>query len=225
MHPIDHRPQVAAQRRERMRARLLSAALTLAAEQGLAGVTIDAVISKAEVARGTFYKYFDTPNALIQEVGTVVSDALIRGMHPSMEALGDPAERIATGIRLVVRLADRHPQIGNFIVRSGWPVVDFSHAFFELVGEDIALAMSAGRFASMPQMLALNIVAGITIGAMDATGTPGLPADFPEQAAAAALRALGLSAEESRSLASQPVRVPELDLELLRGMENGGDQQ
>ena len=44
-----------------MRRRLFGSALQLVAKQGPAATSIDQVIQAAEVSRGTFYKYFDTP--------------------------------------------------------------------------------------------------------------------------------------------------------------------
>lgn len=215
MSTTDHRPFVAAQRRERMRNRLLSAALAMAAEHGVQALTIDTVIAKAGVARGTFYKYFDTPAELMQEVGSEVSDALIRAMHPVVEAMEDPAERVSVGVRTVLRLARQHPQLGGFMVRSGWPAMDLTHAFFTLVGHGLEQGIALGRFAAMPTGLALSAVAGTTIGALHAIVTTDLAEDFPEQTAAIVLRALGLPAEEAMALATAALSTPALDIDSL----------
>lgn len=215
MSPTDHRPMVAAQRRERMRTRLLAAALALAAEHGIEAVTVDAVIARAEVARGTFYKYFNTPAALMQEVGQEVSDALIRAMHPAVERMEDPAERVCVGVRTVLSLARQHPQLGGFMARSGWPAMDVTHAFFTLVGHDLSHAIAAGIFTAMPAELALSTVAGTTIGALHAITTKDLPEDFPEQTAAAVLRALGLSVEDAKAKATAAMVAPVLNLDSL----------
>jgi TetR/AcrR family transcriptional regulator, ethionamide resistance regulator len=214
----DHRPLVAAQRRERMRSRLMAAALALATEPGVEAVSIDAVITRAGVARGTFYKYFDTPAALMQEVGLEVSDALIRAMNPVMSQMLNPAERISAGVRTVLRLAREHPQVGGYIVRSGWPAMDVSHAFFTLVGNDLEKAIQQGFFEAMPLELALSAIAGTTIGAMHAIMTAvELPEDFPEQTAEAVLRALGLPSEEAIALARANLPIPVMDVNSLFG--------
>src|SRR6185369_14516799 len=97
----DHRPRVAAERRERMRSRLLSSALQLIAEQGPAATSIDDVIAAAEVSRGTFYKYFPSPEALVQELALEVAKDLVYLADPVVQEREDPAERVACGIRLV----------------------------------------------------------------------------------------------------------------------------
>lgn len=217
MNVIDHRPRVAAQRRERMRVRLLDAALALVAREGQGAVTIDAVIAQAGVARGTFYKYFDAPASLLEALAMEVSDALIRAMHPFMSLLEDPAERACIGIRTVLRLVRRYPSLGAFLARSGWPAVAGSHALFSLVGADLQAGMSRGRLQQMPIELALSVLAGTMVGAMHAVTSAAQVEDFPEQTAAAVLRALGLSAQDAHALANAPLAMPEIDSETLVG--------
>ena len=72
----DHRPRVAAERRERMRLRLLSTAVRIGAEKGPAAITIDDVVVGAEVSRGSFYKYFPSTDALLREVATQIANEL-----------------------------------------------------------------------------------------------------------------------------------------------------
>lgn len=218
MQPADHRPLVAAQRRERMRARLLDAALVLAAEGGVGAVTIDAVIARAEVARGTFYNHFDTPAALLAELGVEVSDAMIRAMHPFMERLEDPAQRLVVGIRTMLRLARKHPLIGSFLARiGGWTEAQRGHALFTLVAVDIEKGIRKGRFAKMHMDVALNAVSGQVTGAMHCLSGGGMPRDFAEQTAAAVLRALGIAADEARAMATVPLTMPSVDGDTLIG--------
>src|SRR4030095_10645030 len=82
MDSQDHRPRVAAERRERMRSRLLSSALQLVAAQGPSSTSIDDVIAAAEVSRGTFYKYFPSPEALVQELAFEVAKDLVYMADP-----------------------------------------------------------------------------------------------------------------------------------------------
>jgi AcrR family transcriptional regulator len=100
MRTPDHRPRVAAERRERMRARLLASAMRLVAEKGPAATSIDDVISAAEVSRGTFYKYFPSPDALVRELAIAIANELIGMVEPVVLSYADPAERVSSGIRL-----------------------------------------------------------------------------------------------------------------------------
>ena len=77
--PNDHRPRVAAERRARMRRKLVESALFVFAEKGVDASVIEDVIAAAGVSRGTFYNYFRTNAELlaaaINELGNEVVDA------------------------------------------------------------------------------------------------------------------------------------------------------
>lgn len=208
----DHRPQVAAQRRERMRARLVHAAFSIAAQSGFGAVTIDAVIAQADVARGSFYKYFDSTQALMEAVGKDVSDALLETMHPVVSLLEDPAQRIAAGVRLVLQMGQLHPRLAGFLVRSGWPAADLSPMFHAVVGATLRSGMAQGRFADMAPELAHSIVVGSMVGALHAYSGQGAAETLPQQAAAAVLRGLGLPAKEAARIAAQKLPLAATDM-------------
>ena len=65
------------------------------------------------------------------------------------------------------------------------------------MGQGLTQAIALGRFAAMPSELELSTLAGTTIGALHTITTTDLPEDFPEQTAAAVLRALGLSSTDA----------------------------
>ncbi|MCA6215600.1 helix-turn-helix transcriptional regulator [Ideonella sp. B7] len=199
----DHRPRVAAERRERMRMRLLSTAVRVGAEKGPAALTIDDVVVGAEVSRGSFYKYFPSTDALLQDVGRQIANELVCMAEPLVQGFDDPAERVAGGIRLVARTALDKPVMAAFLVRLGWPDVHSEDMLLEFVRRDLSAGIRAKRFARMPITLALNIVAGSVIGAAHCMLHPDCEPDFAEQAAAAALRGLGLDREEAKSISTR----------------------
>jgi AcrR family transcriptional regulator len=208
MSALDHRPRVAAERRERMRARLLECALSQTATHGPERLTIDGVIAAADVSRGTFYKYFDSPSSLVQALAVEVTDAVIQTMHPLIEPLDDLAERMSTGVRTVLRLVRAHPIIGAFMVRAGWPVSERTQQFFVVVGADLRKGIRQGRFARMHDEVALNLLAGTLVGAMHSITHERVPRDFAEQTSAAILRALGLPEQEVAELSTRPLAMP-----------------
>jgi AcrR family transcriptional regulator len=103
-----------------MRLRLLTTALRIGAEKGPATLTIDDVILGAEVSRGSFYKYFPSTDALLRELATQIANELICMAEPLVLSFDDPAERVASGIRLVARSAIDYPAVAAFLVRMGW---------------------------------------------------------------------------------------------------------
>lgn len=222
----DHRPRVAAERRERMRLRLFTSALSLVAEKGPAATSIDDVISRAEVARGTFYKYFPSPDALVQELALELANELIRMAEPVVQTLSDPAERVSAGIRIVSRLAVFHPAVAGFLVRLGWPDRVGPDLLLDYLRRDLANGLDAGRFVEMPLALAVNIVASAVLGATHCMLQPGCEADFPELSAAAALRALGLDGRTAQRIATRPLGpvdpLPDGLLVATLGIDAGG---
>jgi AcrR family transcriptional regulator len=188
-----------------MRARLLDSALALVAERGAAAASIDEIVSAARVSRGTFYKYFDAPDTLLREVALELTNDILRAVHPLVLQHDDPAARIATGMRVVVRLAYSRPAVGSFFLRLGWPDLDRRHVLFDFVQRDLAAGIRRGRFTAMPLLLALNIVAGTALGAIHAVLGKVNARDIAEQAAASAMRALGIEAEQAARLVALPL--------------------
>ncbi|MES1162970.1 MAG: TetR/AcrR family transcriptional regulator, partial [Rhizobacter sp.] len=202
----DHRQRVAAERRERMRARLLASAMRLVAEKGPAATSIDDVISTAEVSRGTFYKYFPSPDALVRELAIEIANELIAMAEPVVLSHDDPAERVSSGLRLVTRLAIDHPLAAAFLVRLGWPDARGPTMLLDFVKRDLTDGIRQGRFTRMPIALDLNIVTGTVLGATHCMLEPGCPSDFAEQSAAAALRGLGLDAKSAERISRSPLK-------------------
>ncbi|WP_409856072.1 TetR/AcrR family transcriptional regulator [Acidovorax temperans] len=205
----DHRTRVAAERRERMRARLLAGAMQSVAAKGPGAMSIDDVIAIAGVSRGSFYKYFPSPDLLLRELGVEIANELIRLAEPVVLNRSDPAERIACGIRLVARLAHAHPLAATCLARLGWPDASGPHVLLDYVERDLADGIRQERFRPMPMALALNIVSGAVLGATHSMLVPGCEPDFAEQTAAAALRALGMKASDAERIANKPLSVVE----------------
>jgi AcrR family transcriptional regulator len=210
MQVHDHRPRVAAERRERMRARLLASAMQLVAQKGPAATSIDDVIAAADVSRGTFYKYFPSPEVLVRELAIEMANELIRMAEPVVLSHDDPAARVSCGIRLVSRLAIDHPMAASFLVRLGWPDARGPNLLLDFVKRDLAEGIRQGRFTRMPIALALNIVAGAVLGASHCMLEPGCESDFAEQSAAAALRALGVDATSAERIATGALKPVEI---------------
>ncbi|MDN3922912.1 TetR/AcrR family transcriptional regulator [Roseateles violae] len=210
MQTEDHRQRVAAERRERMRARLMASAMKLVATKGPGALSIDDVISAAQVSRGSFYKYFPSAEALVRELAVDIANELIKMAEPAVQRYDDPAERVSCGMRLVARLALEHPLAASFLVQLGWPDVRGPAVLLNFVERDLSEGLRRGRFTTMPIALALNIVAGTVIGAANCMLKPDCQNDFAEQSAAAALRALGLDAAEARRISRLRLKPVEI---------------
>lgn len=202
----NHRSRVAALRREKMHGHLLETGLLLVSRQGAEGFSIDDVVKQAQVARGTFYKYFSNPADLVRAVALQLADEVRMAVNAQVRLQTDPALRAAMGMRGVLRLVRACPELGAFIIRAGWPVSEPSHAFFNTVAPNIDEGQASGRFRISHREIALSLIGGLTVGAIHSMLTQELPDDFPEGVAQTLLAGLGLA--DSAELARQPMWQP-----------------
>jgi AcrR family transcriptional regulator len=161
----DFRVRVAAQKRERMRARLIAATQDayLTGDPNRAPV-IDDVIREAGVSRGTFYKYFDSLDEILAEIGQQVADEMLTTYDRLFAATDDPAVRIAVGPLMAMARAAMEPRHGAFVAR-----VDF---VAYLGGEDpgavivkrsLTEAKNAGTLHFESLDAAIDVVIGATV--------------------------------------------------------------
>src|ERR1700692_137964 len=74
----DFRVRVAAQKRDRMRARLIAATKDAYVAGGAERTpVVEDVIRQAGVSRGTFYKYFDSLDEILAEIGYAVAGEML----------------------------------------------------------------------------------------------------------------------------------------------------
>jgi AcrR family transcriptional regulator len=209
--PEDHRTRVAADRREKMRARLIESAMLVFARRGAEGSVIDEVISVAEVSRGSFYHYFRTNEELLAAVAAEVGNQLLQIVDPVVRELPDPAARVACGIRLALMVARAHPHLAGFMVRVGPPALGAQSLATVYLPRDIQAGIDSGRFAVMPPRLAFDLITGPVLAAFHTLQTERVPEDYPQQMAQAVLMALGVAkaaAAKAASLPLPPLQLP-----------------
>lgn len=204
----DHRPAVAAARRDRMRTHLLESALRAVLAQGSVSVSLEVLVAQADVSRGTFYKYFPDVQTLVQAMASTLSDELIAALHPMVQTIEEPAQRLATGMLAVLDLVQRAPMLGCLLASTGWPMVQpaADHAFSRLVRLDVERGQAAGRFAPMDLSLAMELLAAHVVAASRLMGSGKNVAQLDRQTVAALLRCLGVNDAEARAMAESPLR-------------------
>lgn len=207
--PLNHRTRVAAERREKTRAKLLESALLVFAQKGPQAV-IDDVIAQAGMARGSFYNYFRTNEELLVAVASEISDELLGAIDPAVQLLEDPAERIGCGARLLLHAVTKFPLFGAFMVRLPFPTANSSLLAVRFLTRDVALGVSAGRFAHIGQRIATDLVVGVVLNAAHSLAAEPMDPDYPESIVSAMLEGLGIEAKEAARLVAQP--LPEFRL-------------
>jgi AcrR family transcriptional regulator len=71
--------------KQRTRILILDAARRLFTEQGVSATTIEELADEADVARATFFNYFPTKIAVVEEILDLQDDAFFRGLAAELE--------------------------------------------------------------------------------------------------------------------------------------------
>ena len=201
----DHRTRVAAEKRERMRRRLIESAMLVFAEKGVDASVIDDVIVAAEVSRGTFYHYFRTNVELLAATSEEIDNELLAAIEDQVGSFADPAKRIACGMRLYFHTARRYPLLAKFLSRAGFDVNSPSNRFYEFLPRHVAQGMKEGQFKVMQPEAALDLIAGTGLVALFRFSSGDTMSDYPEQIVAAILRGLGVKETTISALMSMEI--------------------
>lgn len=112
----DHRHRVARERRARMRERLIAATMDVYSRStGGRRPVIDDVIRVADVSRGTFYKYFDSLDEVLAEIGRSAANEMLLSFDRLFGPLNDAAVMLATGPLMALARAAMDPSHGAII--------------------------------------------------------------------------------------------------------------
>lgn len=204
----DHRTRVAAERRERTRARLIESAMWVFAERGTGSSVIQEVIARANVSQGTFYNYFRTNEELLIAVSEELNNELVASIEAAVADFVDPAKRIACGVRIYLHGAHANPMFARFVCAAGFHAAAPTSLVYEFLPIHIAAGQQSGRFAAMPVDVALDLIAGIALAAVFRLCSGTAAPDYPAAAAAGVLRALGVPDGQARRLVM--IKLPEV---------------
>ena len=164
----DFRVRVAREKRERMRHRLQEAAIEVYSGASLASApVVEDVIRAAEVSRGTFYKYYDSLEELLIDIGRQVAEDTLT-TYRSLFAVTDRAEvNLLAGPLLSMVHAGMDPARASITAR-----MDFIEFFSsdvnmkKILAGALIKANSEGviRYESIDS--ATDFVVGVTLEAM-----------------------------------------------------------
>ena len=201
----DHRPRVAAERRARMRRKLVESALFVFAEKGVDASVIEDVIAAAGVSRGTFYNYFRTNAELvvaaIEELGNEVVDLI----ESRVKAMPSPAERLLSGLRLYLGAARGYSLFARFIARVGPQAISPDNLVYKYIPIHIAEGMKAGEFVDAPVGVALDMIVGAGLVAVTRISARRADEAYVRAMLLALSRSLGLDRAQAEAILSQPL--------------------
>lgn len=188
----DHRVRVGRQRRERMRAHLLQSVLAVCSAEGRREpANIDDVVRHADVSRGTFYKYFDSLDLAIAELGLQLADEMTAGILSIYDVLEDPIMRTATGFQMFLLRSLLDLEWGAFIAHIG--LLSGDTLFTRKIREDIQLGVETGDYVVASVELASDLLMGAKIEAIRRMIAGGGSVAYVQGMATLVLRAFGVA--------------------------------
>jgi len=202
---LDHRVRVAALRREEMQLHLLFAGLTLASTNSIYDLEVEDVIKQAEVSRGSFYNYFPSLPALydgltkqlMQEFTGLINESIPRGL--------DITIRLASTMRILMRLVVDYPMLGRFLTQIQWPNHNPDTEIFQNIIRDIQLGIKEGSFNNMPASIGANIAIGSLIGGVHTMLLKRPAKDFEDLVTNQVLIGLGIDTKLASKISKAPL--------------------
>lgn len=198
----DHRSRTGLARRTRTRERLIESAVLVFAEKGLDASVIVEVSETAGVSRGTFYNYFQSDQELLIAAGNQLGNELIDIIEQNVADIPDPAELLATGVRLFIETARQYPLLGKFMTKAGLDATGPGNLVKQYLPIHLSKGMGQGRFVEIPMVVALDLIRGTALMSVFRSG---VGEGYPEETVASMLRGLGVSVGEAQSLAKKPL--------------------
>lgn len=132
--------------RERTRRRLLAAGRALIAERGVAGLRIQEITERADVALGSFYNHFSSKEDLVEAVVSEILTDLAATTVDAPWAGVDPAEMVASANLRFIRLAYDDPDFARLVVNLGHADALFGAAVAPSARIAVERGIAGGRF-------------------------------------------------------------------------------
>ena len=147
-------------RRERTRRKLIDTGRALIAERGVAGLRIQEITGRADVALGSFYNHFATKDDLVEAVVSESLSLLASTAVPDPEVDIDPAEVVVGAIIRFMRLADADPEFARLLVHLNHADALFAAAVHPYARVALERGIESGRFYVPDLEVTLTVVVG-----------------------------------------------------------------
>jgi AcrR family transcriptional regulator len=202
---LARRAEIGARRRSRTRARLLLAARQLFGRESGRTTRVEDICETAGIARGTFYNYFPTFEAMQAALFEELSARFDRSVHAAFAQLAGPAERTAAAIRFYLRHVVEDREWGWGMVNTGMGVGFFHATVSDRVLETIQDGIAAGEFTIASAAAGRDILLGAGLAAAITLLHDEGAEQHIQTVAAGVLLALGTPAERAGQLARMPL--------------------
>ena len=205
-------PRYRGMRRTANRAALLGAAEELFGARAISSVSVDEIVARAGVAKGTFYNHFADKEDLAAHLAVLIRRSVRDSIAKTKTISSDPAMHLAIAVASFLKLAREQPNRALILITLQDEGVDAGAEINAPLRATLETGQSLGRFSFVDIDTALISVLGIVAAAirvlirMSASDQPPPVAGFvahtlatacltnPEDAQAIARRAVELVA-------------------------------
>ena len=156
-------------RGERTLRKILTAALEEFGERGFSEASIVGITSRAKVALGTFYTYFDSKEELFQALVRDMSVQVRDHVAPALSGPGDGLERERRALAAFLRFAAEHKQVYRIIDEAEFVDPEGFRTHYETtalrIAARLAEAAARGELREDESELAHEVIAWGLMGA------------------------------------------------------------
>ncbi len=192
-------------RQERVRRQILEVGEQLMLSRGVDSVTVEDITEAADVARRTFYHYFDSKHDVLVPIARRRTQELNRRIDEVVESVSDPAEVIAIALRHTLRGIPEDPLCAWFILRSGLPHDRLQEGIGESGLRDVSHGIRSGRFTLAGFAAAEALLSGGVLGLLSGRLEGKLGESDLDDAVEYVLRMLGVEMSEAAEIAHRPL--------------------
>jgi len=210
---VAERPNRSTRQKQKTRARLVQAAMSVMAAKGVDAATINDITEAADVGFGSFYNHFTSKDDILEATTNELFETIGGKIDEAIFAIADPCVALATAIRTFVGILTIKKEWARFIVRITGPHGYKRFRMYARLFRDIQKIHASQRLAIADLEVATYAAGGAILFMIIALIDGDIPeADAPKRIAAMALRMLGEKEDVIRTIVTLPLPIPETDL-------------
>jgi AcrR family transcriptional regulator len=188
----------------------MAAGQHLFATRPLESVSIDDIASAADIAKGSFYNYFDDKEGLASAIIERVQADCEHHIGLANEGIADPAHSMARAMAVVVIYAHDHPDRVQAMLTLSERRRDIEAPLNAGVTRDIREGLQGGQFDGLSVQSGVLVAQGLISVAVDflqSQDAKGAAAAVVREIGAALLRALGVDPAIAPTIAAEAAEL------------------
>lgn len=155
----NHRSINAIKKRSETRAKILSAALAICAGNLHSLPTVEAIVERAHLSRGTFYKYFDSVDEVLAALGQDLTQLALLEGERFRGVFKEKLKGTSVVLRVVLTRALLDRTWADFVLRTrGWAREGL---LGDIVLQDLAEGRASGEYKIPDDEVALDFLRGL----------------------------------------------------------------